>query len=242
MLLAKNKVRNQVIGLVAVVSLGIGVSEAQAFDIGTFATQAQSAYDKASVLFASGSALYKRVAAIASSVPNAEAIAKGDYGIYDPNTLYEAAVNFYKTAKNDPSDPPESADLKGQRLKAAMAGKTGTAALTKEGQTKDLQDAQKQTNLAAAADQSAKNTEGSTSSLEALQNSVGATNAVSQQLKLVSAQMLQANQTAAASVQIEEQIGKELSTANKVKEIEQQEQVNTITRAGAVPFPLFYKH
>lgn len=246
MLSSKNKIRNQVVGIVAIVSISIGVAapQAKALDLLAFASNlfgVGDLYTSATGLFTSASNLYQNIQGLTFNIPDIAAIVQGELGIYDPNKLYDQFLDAQATVVVDASNP-ENLDLKAQRIKAAVASKTGSAPLTKEGQKKALEAAQQQTNLAAAADQSMQDTQNSTSSLEALQNGIGATNALSQQLKGISTQMLQSNQTAAASIQIQQQIGKEVAAANAIKEIEKEEQISTITKAGRVPFPLFYKH
>ena len=247
MLSSKNKNRSRLIGVAAIVSISIGVAapQAKAFDILAFASNVFGVgdlYTSATGLFSSASNLYQNIQGLTSNIPGAVAATiQGQLGIYDPNKLYDEALDSYSATSFDP-EHPENLDLKAQRIKALVASKTGSAPLTKEGQLKAVEAAQQQTNLAAAADQSMQDTQASTSSLEALQNGIGATNALSQQLKGISTQLLQSNQTQAASVQIQEQIGREAAAANATKETEKEEQLSTITKAGRVPFPLFYKH
>jgi hypothetical protein len=245
MLSSKNNNRNRLIGIATVVSLSIGVMvpQAKAFDLLQFASNVFGVgdlYTSATGLFSSVSNLYQNIQGLTSDIVGAIA-SQGDLGILDPNKLYDEALDTYSATSFDPAHP-ENLDLKAQRIKASVASKTGSAPLTKEGQQKAIEAAQQQTNLAAAADQSMQDTQNATSSLEALQNGIGATNAISQQLKGISTQMLQSNQTQAASVQIQEQIGREAAAANATKEIEKDEQLSTITKAGAVPFPMFHEH
>ena len=246
MLSLKNKKRNRLIGAAMAVSVSIVAiaPQAKAFDLLAFASNifgVGDLYTSASGLFSSVSNLYQNIQGLTSNIPGAATVAQGQLGIYDPNKLYDEALDSYTATSTNP-EHSENLDLKAQRVKASVASKTGSAPLTKEGQRKAVEAAQQQTNLAAAADQSMQDTQSSTSSLEALQNGIGATNALSQQLKGISTQLLQSNQTQAASVQIQEQIGRETAAANATKEIEKEEQLSTITKAGRVPFPLFYKH
>lgn len=246
MLTSKNKKRSRLIGVTAAVAIGIGAfaPQAKAFDLLQFASNVfglGDLYTSANGLFSSASELYQNIQSLTSDIPAAiTATIQGELGIIDPTKLFDEAVAA--VAKQGTAENPISIGLEAGRTKALVAAATGSAPLTKQGQAKALEAAQQQTNLAEAATQSMTDTQNSTSSLEALQNGIGATNAISQQLKGISTQLLQGNQTTAAGVQVQEQIGREAVVSNINEEIKKDEQLNMVVKAGQVPMPMFILH
>lgn len=228
--------------MVITASISAVASQAQAFDLGPIigVFKADSDYKSPAGLFTVASNLYNVIQKMTVQVPKAKDT-EGEQGIKDPTRLSDEALDAFSKEPVDP-DNTENVGLKTERLKAAVAAETASAPLTKEGQKKALEEAQEQTNLAEAAVQSAQDTQASTSSLEAIQNSIGASAAMSAQLKVLSKQQMQSNQTQAASAQIQGQIGKEVAAANIARQSEKDDELNAVTKAGAISFPLFYKH
>jgi hypothetical protein len=245
MLSFKKNQRTKVIGLSAIVlTLIAAVPQAQAFNLLQFASDTFGVgdlYTSASGLFASNSNLYQTIQGLAGNIGGAVDGIQGSLGIADPNKLYEKGVGAYAQKPVDVTNP-RNVDLQAERTKALVAGTTGSAPLTIEGQKKSAEEAQQQANLSAAANQSMQDTQGSTSTLEALQNGIGATNALSQQFKGFSTQLIQTNQTIAAGVTIQQQMGRELATSNNIKQLEKQDEASILTHSAQVPMPLFHVH
>jgi hypothetical protein len=232
----KSKAAAGLITLIAITSFSaparaFNVVEALAGSLGV-----SELYTSINGLFANVSSLGTELDAFAKNIGSIGS--KGVLGMVDISVLGQEALDAFMA---NPESQKGELDLSGRisRVQATIAGKMGTAVLTKKGQEQTKQQLEDQNNRATAAATAASTALSADNSLEVgKQNAVALSN-LAQQNKGLASMIVQGNQTAAANVTIQEANNHELSKMNNNADLAKQENKAMIKNLGNFPMPGF---